>query len=121
MDHKNLVQSSVSATGLLPFLQISVCSGSSLVNWSQNKFQHTQNTFPHTDRKFGSKFCSIPAIQIKGTCYYSQLFHILSNKQGKWLTSHFASCSVTLSLRQNFYRFAVALNLAKRISKGKVN
>lgn len=40
MDHKNSVQSSVSATGVFPFLLISECSGSSSVHWSQIKFQH---------------------------------------------------------------------------------
>lgn len=74
-----------------------------------------------TDRKFWSKFFSVPAIQIKGTCYSSWLFNILSNKQGNCLTSHFASCTGSLSSKQNFYPFAAALNIAKRISRGEVN
>lgn len=95
MDHKNLLQSSLSATGLFPFLQISVYSGSSSVNWSQTKFCHTyKHISSHRQRNFGSKFCSIPAIQIKGTCYYSQLFHILSNKQRKHFTFYFIYCYV---------------------------
>lgn len=86
----------------------------------RSNFDILTNTFPHTDRKFWSKFCSIPAMQIKQTCYCAWLFHILSNKQGKCLTSHFASCTGLLSLKQNFYHFAAALNLAKRISRGEV-
>lgn len=70
---------------------------------------------------FSPNFAASLAIQIKGTCYCSWLFHILSNKQGKCLTSHFASCTGSLSLKQNFYHFAAALNLAKRISRGEVN
>lgn len=58
----NLVHSSASATGLFLFLLISECSGSNSVHWSQIKFQHTHKIFPHTDRKFWSKFCSIPAV-----------------------------------------------------------
>lgn len=106
MDHKNVIQSSVSATGLFPCPLISVCSGESSGNWSQTKFRHVhKHISSHRQRKFRSKFCSIPAIQIKRTCYYAQLFHILSNKQRKCLTSHFASRAVTLSLGAEFLSF----------------
>lgn len=102
------------------FLLISVSSRSSSVNWSQTKFRHTHKHISSHRGNLGPNFAAFLPYKSR-ELVITLLLHILSNKQGKRLTSHFASCTVTLSLRQNFYHYAIALNLAKRIGKGKAN
>lgn len=54
VDHKNLVQRTVSATELVQFLLISECSGSSLMHWSQIK--HTHKCISSQTGSFGPNF-----------------------------------------------------------------